>query len=211
MVFEYDHLIRQIYTDGREHPLPTSRRPRWATRSATGKARRSSSTTRSSTTTPGSTASPCRTARKMRLTERIHLNDARPAPDRHARRRPDRACGAVGVLALLPQADSDDRRAACEDNATYAPFEEALLEFDGEGERSSRRPRRNESRSGGPTLARYRPQLNSVPRGGAVLSRGAMRQADRCASRGVRVSTKRAARQPRTPHRRPRTLPRRMP
>ena len=62
-----------------------------------------------------------------------------------------------------------------------------------------------------PTQLASRSLAAACLNGARVLNRGVTRQADRCASRGGRVSTKRAARPPRTPHRRPHTLPRRMP
>jgi hypothetical protein len=133
MIFEYDHLIRQIYTDGREHR--TDLAPSWmgdAIGHWEGKTLVVETTQFNDKTWLDRIAVPH--SEEMKLTERFSL-------DGEGRLRIDMRVDDPVALAkpwefsrLYSKTDWTIEELACEDNATYEEFENQLLEFDDERE-----------------------------------------------------------------------------
>ena len=131
MIFEYDHLVRQIYTDGREHrtDLPES----WMGDSIghwEGKTLVVESTNFNDKTWIDRIAVPH--SEEMKLIERLYLNDKGQLQidmrieDKKALAKP------WEFSRYYRKTDWTIEELMCEDNATYTPFEDALLEFDGD-------------------------------------------------------------------------------
>jgi hypothetical protein len=129
MIFEYDHLVRQIYTDGREHrtDLPES----WMGDSIghwEGKTLVVESTNFNEKTWIDRIAVPH--SSEMKLIERLYLNDK-------GQLQIDMRIEDAKALAkpwefsrYYRKTDWTIEELMCEDNSTYTPFEDALLEFD---------------------------------------------------------------------------------
>jgi hypothetical protein len=130
MIFEYDHLVRQIYTDGREHR--TDLAPSYMGDSIghwEGETLVIETTHFNDKTWLDRIAVPH--SEEMKLTERIHLTvegeleiDMR-VEDAVALAKP------WEFSRRFRKTDWTIEEFVCEDNATYEEFENALLEFDG--------------------------------------------------------------------------------
>jgi hypothetical protein len=133
MVFEYDHLIRQIYTDGRDHR--TDLAASWMGDSIghwEGKTLVVETNNFNDRTWIDRIAVPH--SDQMRLVERIYVNakgelqiDMR-VEDRIALAQP------WEFSRYYTKTDWTIEELVCEDNATYSSFEEELLEFDADKE-----------------------------------------------------------------------------
>ena len=130
MVFEYDHLIRQIYTDGREHR--TDLAPSYMGDSIghwEGDTLVVETTNFNDRTWIDRIAVPH--SEEMRLVERLHLNEQGQlqidmrVEDTVALAKPWEFSRYYG------KTDWTIEELVCEDNATYEEFEKTLLEFDG--------------------------------------------------------------------------------
>jgi len=132
MIFEYDHLVRQIYTDGREHRTDLAASwmgdsiGRWE-----GQTLVVETTNFNDKTWLDRIAVPH--SEEMKLVERFHLNaqgqlqiDMR-VEDPKALTKPWEFSRYYG------KTDWTIEELVCEDNATYEEFENELLEFDGKG------------------------------------------------------------------------------
>jgi hypothetical protein len=133
MVFEYDHLVRQIYTDGRGHRDDLA--PSWMGDSIghwEGETLVVETTQFNDRTWIDRIAVPH--SEEMKLTERIYLN-------REGQLQVDMRIEDPVALAkpwefsrYYRKSDWTIEELMCEDNATYEPFENALLEFEGNEE-----------------------------------------------------------------------------
>jgi hypothetical protein len=131
MVFEYDHLVRQIYIDGRDHR--TDLAPSWMGDSIghwEGKTLVVETNNFNDRTWIDRIAVPH--SESMRLVERLYLND-------EGQLQVDMRVEDAVALAkpwefsrYYRKTDWTIEELMCEDNATYEPFENALLEFEGE-------------------------------------------------------------------------------
>jgi len=129
MVFEYDHLVRTIYTDGREHRNDLA--PSWMGDSIgrwEGKTLVVETTNFNDRTWLDRIAVPH--SDQMRLVERFSLNEA-------GQLRIDMRVEDAVALAkpwefyrIYRRADWTIEELVCEDNANYEAFENALLEYD---------------------------------------------------------------------------------
>jgi hypothetical protein len=131
MIFEYDHLVRQIYTDGREHrtDLPES----WMGDSIghwEGKTLVVESTNFNDKTWIDRIAVPHST--EMKLIERLYLNDKGQLQIDIRVEDPKALAKPWEFSRYYRKTDWTIEELMCEDNATYTPFEDALLEFDGD-------------------------------------------------------------------------------
>jgi hypothetical protein len=131
MIFEYDHLVRQIYTDGREHrtDLPES----WMGDSIghwEGKTLVVESTNFNDKTWIDRIAVPHST--EMKLIERLYLNDKGQLQIDMRIEDPKALAKPWEFSRYYRKTDWTIEELMCEDNATYTPFEDALLEFDGD-------------------------------------------------------------------------------
>ena len=133
MVFEYDHLIRQIYTDGREHR--TDLAPSWMGDSIghwEGETLVIETTNFNDKTWIDRIAVPH--SGQMRLIERLHVNAEgllqidMTAEDPVALEEPWK------FSRTYRKTDWTIEELMCMDNVTYQPFEDAVLEFDGPAE-----------------------------------------------------------------------------
>jgi hypothetical protein len=133
MLFEYDHLVRQIYTDGREHR--TDLAPSWMGDSIghwEGKALVIETTNFNDRTWIDRIAVPH--SEEMRLIERIYINDKNQLQIDMRVEDPIALAKPWEFSRYYRKTDWTIEELMCEDNATYTPFENALLEFDGEAE-----------------------------------------------------------------------------
>jgi hypothetical protein len=133
MVFEYDHLVRQIYTDGREHR--TDLAASWMGDSIghwEGDTLVVETNNFNDRTWIDRIAVPH--SEEMRLVERIYINDQDQlqidmrVEDAKALAKP------WEFSRYYRKTDWTIEELMCEDNATYEEFENTLLEFDGEDE-----------------------------------------------------------------------------
>jgi hypothetical protein len=132
MVFEYDHLIRQIYTDGREHR--TDLAPSWmgdAIGHWEGKTLVVETTQFNDKTWIDRIAVPH--SEEMKLTERIYLNDEGQLQIDMRVDDPIALVKPWEFSRYYRKTDWTIEELVCEDNATYEEFENQLLEFDDEG------------------------------------------------------------------------------
>ncbi len=133
MIFEYDHLVRQIYTDGREHR--TDLAPSWmgdAIGHWEGKTLVVETTQFNDKTWLDRIAVPH--SEEMKLTERIYLNDEGQLQIDMRVDDPVALAKPWEFSRYYRKTDWTIDELMCVDNATYEEFENALLEFDGEGE-----------------------------------------------------------------------------
>ena len=133
MIFEYDHLVRQIYTDGREHrtDLPAS----WMGDSIghwEGKTLVVESTGFNDRTWIDRIAVPH--SEEMRLIERIYLNDKGELQVDMRVEDPLALAKPWEFSRYYRKTDWTIEELMCEDNATYTEFENELLEFDDKAE-----------------------------------------------------------------------------
>ena len=133
MIFEYDHLVRQIYTDGREHrtDLPAS----WMGDSIghwEGKTLVVESTGFNDRTWIDRIAVPH--SEEMRLIERIYLNDKNQLQVDMRVEDPLALAKPWEFSRYYRKTDWTIEELMCEDNATYTEFENELLEFDDKAE-----------------------------------------------------------------------------
>jgi len=133
MVFEYDHLVRQIYTDGREHrtDLPAS----WMGDSIghwEGETLVVESTGFNDLTWIDRIAVPH--SDEMRLIERIHMNDRNELQVDMRVEDPKALAKPWEFSRYYRKTDWTIEELMCEDNATYSEFENELLEFDDKAE-----------------------------------------------------------------------------
>jgi hypothetical protein len=133
MIFEYDHLVRQIYTDGREHRDDLA--PSWMGDSI---GRWEGTTLVVETTNFNDKTWIDRIAvphsEEMRLVERIHLNDQGQLQVDMRVEDPVALAKPWEFSRYYRKTDWTIEELVCEDNATYAEFEKELLEFGGEAE-----------------------------------------------------------------------------
>jgi hypothetical protein len=133
MIFEYDHLVRQIYTDGREHR--TDLAPSWmgdAIGHWEGKTLVVETTQFNDKTWIDRIAVPH--SEEMKLTERIYLNDEGQLQIDMRVEDPVALVRPWEFSRYYRKTDWTIEELVCEDNATYEEFENALLEFDGDEE-----------------------------------------------------------------------------
>lgn len=133
MIFEYDHLVRQIYTDGREHR--TDLAPSWMGDSIghwEGSALVVESTNFNDQTWIDRTAVPH--SEEMRLIERIYLNDKNQLQVDMRVEDPKALAKPWEFSRYYRKTDWTIDELMCEDNATYSEFENELLEFDDKAE-----------------------------------------------------------------------------
>ena len=133
MVFEYDHLIRQIYTDGREHR--TDLAPSYMGDSIghwDGDTLVVETTNFNDRTWIDRIAVPH--SEEMKLIERLHLNGEGQLQIDMRVEDPLELAKPWEFSRYYRKTDWTIEELVCEDNATYEEFEKALLEFDGEGE-----------------------------------------------------------------------------
>jgi hypothetical protein len=133
MIFEYDHLVRQIYTDGREHrtDLPES----WMGDSIghwEGKTLVVESTGFNDRTWIDRIAVPH--SQDMRLIERIYVNDKDQLQVDMRVEDPQALAKPWEFSRYYRKTDWTIEELMCEDNATYSEFEDELLEFDDKAE-----------------------------------------------------------------------------
>jgi hypothetical protein len=133
MIFEYDHLIRQIYTDGREHR--TDLAPSWMGDSIghwEGDTLVVETVSFNDKTWIDRIAVPH--SEQMRLLERFHIDDDGLLQIDLTIEDPVALEEPWVVRRTYRKTDWTIEELACMDNVTYEPFENAVLEFDGEGE-----------------------------------------------------------------------------
>jgi hypothetical protein len=133
MVFEYDHLIRQIYTDGREHR--TDLAPSYMGDSIghwDGDTLVVETTNFNDRTWIDRIAVPH--SEEMKLIERFYLNGEGQLQIDIRVEDPVALAKPWEFSRYYRKTDWTIEELVCEDNATYEEFEKALLEFDGEGE-----------------------------------------------------------------------------
>ena len=133
MIFEYDHLVRQIYTDGRDHrtDLPAS----WMGDSIghwEGKTLVVESTGFNDRTWIDRIAVPH--SEEMRLIERIYLNDQGQLQVDMRVEDPLALAKPWEFSRYYRKTDWTIEELMCEDNATYTEFENELLEYDNKAE-----------------------------------------------------------------------------
>jgi hypothetical protein len=129
MVFEYDHLIRQIYTDGREHR--TDLAASWMGDSIghwEGKTLVVESNNFNDRTWIDRIAVPH--SEEMTLIERIYVNAKGELQVDMRVEDPKALAQPWEFSRYYRKTDWTIEELVCEDNATYAPFENELLEFD---------------------------------------------------------------------------------
>jgi hypothetical protein len=129
MVFEYDHLVRQIYTDGREHRTDLAASwmgdaiGRWE-----GQTLVVETTNFNDQTWLDRIAVPH--SEELKLTERFHLNaDGQLQIDMRVED-PKALAKPWEFARYYRKTDWTIEELVCEDNATYEEFENTLLEFD---------------------------------------------------------------------------------
>jgi hypothetical protein len=131
MLFEYDHLVRQIYTDGREHR--TDLAPSWMGDSIghwDGDTLVVETTYFNDKTWLDRIAVPH--SEELKLTERLYLNaDGNLQIDMRVED-PVALAKPWEFSRYYRKTDWTIEELVCEDNATYEEFENALLEFDDE-------------------------------------------------------------------------------
>ena len=133
MVFEYDHLIRQIYTDGRGHR--TDLAPSYMGDSIghwEGDTLVVETTNFNDRTWIDRIAVPH--SEEMRLVERLHLNEQGQLQIDMRVEDPVALAKAWEFSRYYSKTDWTIEELVCEDNATYEEFEKTLLEFDGSEE-----------------------------------------------------------------------------
>jgi hypothetical protein len=133
MIFEYDHLVRAIYTDGREHR--TDLAPSWMGDSIghwEGQTLVVETTNFNDKTWLDRIAVPH--SEEMKLTERIRINNQGQLQIDMRVEDPKALAQPWEFSRYYRKTDWTIEELMCEDNATYTPFENALLEFDGEAE-----------------------------------------------------------------------------
>jgi len=133
MVFEYDHLIRQIYTDGREHR--TDLAPSYMGDSIghwEGDTLVVETTNFNDRTWIDRIAVPH--SEEMRLIERLHLNEQGQLQIDLRIEDPIALAKPWVFSRYYGKTDWTIEELVCEDNATYEEFEKTLLEFDREEE-----------------------------------------------------------------------------
>jgi hypothetical protein len=131
MIFEYDHLVRQIYTDGRGHRDDLA--PSWMGDSIgrwDGNALVVETTQFNDKTWIDRIAVPH--SEEMKLTERIYLNDAGQLQVDMRVEDPIALAKPWEFSRYYRKTDWTIEELVCEDNATYEEFENQLLEFDEE-------------------------------------------------------------------------------
>jgi hypothetical protein len=130
MIFEYDHLVRQIYTDGREHrdDLAPSYMGdsigRWE-----GETLVVETTNFNDRTWIDRIAVPH--SGEMRVVERFHVNDRGQLQIDMRVEDPVALAQPWEFSRYYRKTDWTIEEQVCEDNATYEEYEKALLEFDG--------------------------------------------------------------------------------
>jgi hypothetical protein len=133
MVFEYDHLVRQIYTDGREHR--TDLAASWMGDSIghwEGETLVVETNNFNDRTWIDRIAVPH--SEQMRLVERIYVNGEGQLQVDMRVEDPVALAKPWEFSRYYRKTDWTIEELMCEDNATYEPFENALLEFGDEGE-----------------------------------------------------------------------------
>jgi len=128
MIFEYDHLIRQIYTDGRDHRTDLS--PSWmgdSTGHWEGNVLVVESVNFNDKTWVTRHGLPH--SEQMRLTERIQINDDGNLQIDMRIDDPIAYAEPWVFQRFFRKTDWTIAEFMCMDNATYRPFEDALLEF----------------------------------------------------------------------------------
>ena len=133
MIFEYDHLIRQIYTDGREHR--TDLAPSWMGDSIghwEGDTLVVETVSFNDKTWIDRIAVPH--SEQMRLLERLQINDQGLLQVDLTIEDPLALAEPWVVRRTYRKTDWTIEELACMDNVTYEPFENAVLEFEGESE-----------------------------------------------------------------------------
>ena len=133
MIFEYDHLVRQIYTDGREHRDDLA--PSWMGDSIgrwQGDTLVVETTNFNDKTWIDRIAVPH--SEQMRLVERLHLNAEGQLQIDMRIEDPVALAKPWAFSRYYRKTDWTIEELACEDNATYEEFEKELLEFDAEEE-----------------------------------------------------------------------------
>jgi hypothetical protein len=129
MIFEYDHLVRQIYTDGREHR--TDLAPSYmgdSTGHWEGETLVVETTNFNDRTWIDRIAVPH--SEEMRLIERFHLNDSGQLQIDMRVEDPVALAKPWEFSRYYRKTDWTIEELVCEDNATYEEFEKTLLEFD---------------------------------------------------------------------------------
>jgi hypothetical protein len=129
MIFEYDHLVRQIYTDGREHR--TDLAPSYmgdSTGHWEGETLVVETTNFNDRTWIDRIAVPH--SEEMRLIERFHLNDSGQLQIDMRVEDPVALAAPWEFSRYYRKTDWTIEELVCEDNATYEEFEKTLLEFD---------------------------------------------------------------------------------
>jgi hypothetical protein len=129
MIFEYDHLVRQIYTDGREHRDDLA--PSWMGDSIgrwEGDTLVVETTNFNDKTWIDRIAVPH--SEEMRLVERLHLNAEGQLQIDMRVEDPVALVRPWEFSRYYRKTDWTIEELVCEDNATYAEFEKELLEFD---------------------------------------------------------------------------------
>ena len=133
MIYEYDHLVRQIYTDGRGHRDDLA--PSWMGDSIgrwDGETLVVETTNFNDRTWIDRIAVPH--SDQMRLVERLYLNDEGELQIDMRVEDPVALAEPWEFSRYYRKTDWTIEELMCEDNATYTPFENALLEFDAEAE-----------------------------------------------------------------------------
>ena len=131
MIFEYDHLVRQIYTDGREHR--TDLAPSWmgdAIGHWEGKTLVVETAQFNDKTWLDRIAVPH--SEEMKLTERIYVNDEGQLQIDMRVDDPVALAKPWEFSRYYRKTDWTIDELMCVDNATYEEFENTLLEFEGE-------------------------------------------------------------------------------
>lgn len=133
MLFEYDHLVRQIFTDGRGHR--TDLAPSWMGDSIghwEGETLVIETNNFNDRTWIDRIAVPH--SEQMRLIERIYINDNDQLQVDMRIEDPIALAKPWEFSRYYRKTDWTIEELMCEDNATYTPFENALIEFEGEAE-----------------------------------------------------------------------------
>ena len=133
MVFEYDHLIRQIYTDGREHRTDLS--PSWMGDSIghwEGETLVVETTSFNDKTWLDRIAVPH--SEEMRLIERIHVDEQGRLQIDMTVEDPIALKAPWVFQRTYRKTDWTIEELMCMDNTTYQPFEDAVLGFDEDSE-----------------------------------------------------------------------------
>lgn len=133
IVYEYDHLVRTVYTDGREHR--TDLPPSWLGDSVgwwDGETLVVETTNFNDRTWIDRIAVPH--SDQMRLVERLRLNDAGQLEIAMRVEDPVALAQAWEFTRVYRKTDWTIEELVCEDNANYETFENAVLEFEGSAE-----------------------------------------------------------------------------